>query len=478
MKKICNSKILKYILTTICIVSSYLILYYPMQQFILFKYTKYILFIIPVVLYFISIKLLHKRFNIVHFILLIGIILRFIYINYTNYDVRQYDVTNTECGPAHLDYAYILSEGKLPETNEWQTYHPPLNAIIQGSWIHLTKSIHDTVFTLEGLQMFSLLYSVFILFIVFDLLDLLHFDKKRKIPILLLTSFHPSLIYMAGGLNNDSPFIFLSVAFLYWLCKFMKNNNICNLLVLSCFVALGMMTKNTGLLHIIVVIMYLLYRMIRTNKFKTYFKYIIIFLLITISLGCWYQIRNYILFNQSFTYVSYYHWDFMYLGNYTILERLGLPSIHELFSRISSSVDTDYQVIPYILRNSISGVWGIPENIISMILYITNIILIIITFVSLAISVFHMKKNSDYINFLLILDGGLLMSYLLFIFKFPYACAMEYRYIVSSCIIGILVLDELIWKHFSHLYNIYHKIIIFILAIFSICAFTTLFSIL
>ena len=80
-------------------------------------------------------KVNHKK--IILSIIMIGIILRTVYILYTPIDVRQHDV---ESDVGHIAYIEtIYKTGKLPESNKWQFYHQPLHHIISAEWLKINE---------------------------------------------------------------------------------------------------------------------------------------------------------------------------------------------------------------------------------------------------------------------------------------------------------------------------------------------------
>ena len=72
-------------------------------------------------------------------IMLIGIILRTVYINYSTIYERQHDVYARD---GHFGYMEQIAEtGKLPLSNSYQLYHPPLHHIIGATWLRMNDSI-------------------------------------------------------------------------------------------------------------------------------------------------------------------------------------------------------------------------------------------------------------------------------------------------------------------------------------------------
>ena len=70
-------------------------------------------------------------------LLVIGYALRVGYMLYTSAATRQHD-TYTKNFDGHEAYAWTLfTTGKLPTTNDYQFYHPPLNAMVQAAFMHI-----------------------------------------------------------------------------------------------------------------------------------------------------------------------------------------------------------------------------------------------------------------------------------------------------------------------------------------------------
>ena len=74
-------------------------------------------------------------------LLVAGYALRTGYMLYTGAATRQQD-TYTKNFDGHEAYAWtIFSTGKLPNTNVYQFYHPPLNAMLQAGFMHFVSWI-------------------------------------------------------------------------------------------------------------------------------------------------------------------------------------------------------------------------------------------------------------------------------------------------------------------------------------------------
>ena len=95
-----------------------------------------------------------KRLTTSRIILLLfifGCILRIGYMLYTPVSTRQQDTYNSK-GTGHEGYAWtIFSTGKLPLTNDYQFYHPPLNATLQALFMHVMDFLSEMLTKLFGL---------------------------------------------------------------------------------------------------------------------------------------------------------------------------------------------------------------------------------------------------------------------------------------------------------------------------------------
>ena len=82
-------------------------------------------------------------------LMIIGLIMRLGYVLYTPATYRQHD-TFSKNFDGHEAYAWtIFSTGKLPTTNKYQFYHPPLNALLQAGFMKFSSAL-ASLFSLGG----------------------------------------------------------------------------------------------------------------------------------------------------------------------------------------------------------------------------------------------------------------------------------------------------------------------------------------
>ena len=88
-------------------------------------------------------KLTARRFAVL--VLVAGLALRIGYMLYTPASARQHD-TFTKNFDGHEAYAWtIFSTGKLPSSNAYQFYHPPLNALLQAGFMHFMEGLSNSL---------------------------------------------------------------------------------------------------------------------------------------------------------------------------------------------------------------------------------------------------------------------------------------------------------------------------------------------
>ena len=73
--------------------------------------------------------------SIVMAIVILGVIVRIIYVMKTPYMEKQHDVEPQGNGLSYIEEIY--ENGKLPQDNEGQHYHPPFSQLIAAGWMKI-----------------------------------------------------------------------------------------------------------------------------------------------------------------------------------------------------------------------------------------------------------------------------------------------------------------------------------------------------
>ena len=438
-------------------------------------------------------KKLDKK-EILIMILLLGICLRFTYGGYNNIFSRQHDVGKAmENG--HYGYAvYIFRTLELPNFNDSQFYQPPLNAIIQALFMRFNsliipinediKEIYSMMFN-EGrkfsytnelisyidtlyntCRILSIFYSVITFLTIYQIINEFNLKDKPKYLILLIMATQPVLVMMSGTMNNDNlSFMFFFLALLYEI-RWYKNQSYSNIILIALFIGLGMITKlSIGFIAFIIAPLFLI-RFIEKIKEKKYFKLIpqfLVFAIIVFPLGLSYAIRNYILFDQSFTYILDFgreSWLHEVIKEKNIYERFFSLPVSQLFHK-TQVIFHDYQeynIWVDLIKTSIFEEFPYGHSplacVFAGVMFLINLPYWLILIPSIVFIIYKLiKKNYEGDKFLVILAIGLiilaLISYISLCIKMPYSCTSNFRYIAYISL-GMIVLYSLVLENIKH----------------------------
>lgn len=413
-------------------------------------------------------------------IILLSFFIHLTYILYTQGTTRQYDTWSSN-DDGH--YAYALSfffTGKLPTTNItadtiYQFYHPPLNAFIQGTFMHVfqtlcfSSSLTDTTENLySACQILSCFYMFVTVIVAIKCILLSKLSDSSKVVSCIFVALFPRLTQMSGQLNNDALSIMFSVLSIYWFCKwyFVKKNwlNIC---MTGLFIGLALMSKMSAAsicLGTAVAFIIELVKSIRKKEgslkvSKLILQYVV-FLVICAPLGLWFQVYTHVVYGLPYNFVfsrlnsglftgtrnwvltnmpgSISYYDSNNSGSiYTdvfvnFCARFLMPFLPTDFSHgFYCSAFNDYNILTYVLKCSIFGefsYWngegaGVLSLISLYVLYFSFIVFLIYALVK-------KSKLGKEGAFALYLTAGMVVMFLYLQIKMPYGCSMDFRYIV------------------------------------------------
>lgn len=384
-------------------------------------------------------------------IIILALIVRLIYVIKTPYTEKQHD----------LDLSYILTiyeTGHLPQSNEGQYYHPPLHQLIGTMFLTIINAFTNGIevdSAGESLQFLTLIYSMIMLYVIYNIAKEMKLKEKYILYVMFITAFHPTLIILSGSINNDELCILLTMWSILRLIKWYKETNIKNTVFLAIITGLAVMTKTNGgivAIPIIYIFMIKLHREIKKskNKLTTIKKYVYVFLIfgvIALPIGLWYNVRNYILFKQPILYVLNTNNPDLYVGNYSILQRF-LPFSKEILKMYCNAFE-DYNIPTYLLKCSLFGEFLWDEGKTTYIYYtiaiISNLILTMISLYCIIKNIITKNKRKKVWKitlFLLWITN--IISYISMNLKLPYGCSMDFRYIVPTIFIqAIFICFEL-----------------------------------
>jgi hypothetical protein len=195
--------------------------------------------------------------------ILLGLLLHIVYLSYTPYNLRTYDVMFYG---GHFDYIrYVATYWRLPAPNSgWETHHPPLY-YISGAIIYKIATILSFNYFI-ALQILSLVYFTVFLIVGVLILRILCHNKWMLLTGTALLVAWPSGVIHAIRINNDIPYYTFSAITVYFLLRWLTDKKSNYFYLATLFLALTITTKLDGLILVGLVIcvgLFLLFRQVR-----------------------------------------------------------------------------------------------------------------------------------------------------------------------------------------------------------------------
>ena len=427
-------------------------------------------------------------------ITVIAVISRFIAFLFASPYAYQHDVLMPGEG-GHLDYAlYIFNNWHLADKNYYEFAQPPLNATLQAlfmKFISIFKNYgEDYVGLYANCKVLSLIYSLITLYLFYKIIK--EFDLKKPLFTLFygIMALYPGLIIMTSQYSND----LLSYVFFYlsiYLCiRWAKNPKFSTIIFLALSIGFGMLTKiSVGLVAFVVgpMMLAVLIHSIVTAKSDvkplTIVLQLVVFMIIVTPLGLSYAIRNYILFGQSFTYISEdlvkdgrfalagknysdfeRYWSFafskLYDGKYDIFHDWNEYNIWVDLVKTSAFDEFQYRDTVFSPLLVIVWLYNILFYFVSTIAMINNIVTLIIAVVRKEIKIIAWNiLNLKLLSIMLYIIA--MIAFLLFNMNYPYSCNSNYRYVayIIFALAGSLVVLVNDWPSIkAHFENISSKL--------------------
>ena len=387
--------------------------------------------------------------------MVISFIIRIIYVLNTSVGQRQHDLgyaTLLDDGlinPGHLGYIeYIAKFRHLPDFDPFSVfsyYHPPVHHVIAALAVDIAHRFgisEPAVY--EFIQLPTCIYSCLAVYVAFLILKALCDDDKSICIPLALISLHPGLIYMAGTVNNDMLATLMSFLCVYTTILWIKNGySLKHLIFMALSIGTGLISKlNVAVLIFpmgLVMLMVLL-KQIKKGKVGECIRRYLLFAIIAIPIGLSWSIRNLVLFGTKPGISSATPESNQYLGLYPLSEIIGMP--------VQSSLS-----FPFHSENAVycHNAWSIlfktslfaetfPEDITTPMLMfcrIAFVLAIVIAFICAILSIVRpiiliRRGDRELGTFLLSGYVFVLVTYVLFVIKYPYTCSCDFRYVPTA----------------------------------------------
>ena len=259
-----------------------------------------------------------------------------------------------------------------------------------------------------------------------------------------IIAFSPVFYRLSAMTNNDPMayfFIFLGILF---TAKWLHKPTIGNIVVIALSIGLGMASKMTAALLAFPVAGVFLYRLVVSIKQKKVLSLIpsfLLFAVIVFPIGLYFPVRSYLLYGQPLTYVWHNLNHHLLVTNDSTWSRFFSFPVdqltHSLFEILwdDSIYGQDYNIYTSLMKSFLYGEFAFGNYILAGALMIFNFFFVITMFVSMMSFIFNgiFNRNINQKELLLFFGGlGLtfFVSYIQFNLTYPYACTMDFRYVV------------------------------------------------
>lgn len=425
-----------------------------------------------------------KARHIAIIILVIGYAIRVGYMLYTPAATRQHDMYSKNHN-GHEAYAWTIFEtGKLPTHNEYQFYHPPLNAMIQATFMHIVEGFtsifggtwfpdafiygkpnyiadNQRYFLYSSCQILSVLYSFITAVTLMKILKMFSFSQKTYLFLSAFVVLFPRHIQFAAMLNNDALSYMLAVLALFFALRWWKGNkSLVYILLCGLAVGLGMMAKLSSATVCIPIAGIFIYEFIATLRKKQdalpFWKMVCqyaLFLCICAPIGLWFQVYASIRFDQSLGFVFSKLNKKLYTGDHSVWGRFGITfDLNEYFAALycrpfdSATVPGNYNLINYLIKSSIFGEFHYTQGegfgAVALVFAYMGMVFLAIGVVWCVVLWWKQRKNEEgifYKNapvsskdllFIGLLVASQILSEIYFYIQMPYGCTMDFRYIM------------------------------------------------
>lgn len=217
----------------------------------------------------------------------LGILIRLVYLSYTPFNVRTYDV---DVVGGHIDYIkFVEKNHRLPDVSQkseqcWECYQRPLYYMTAASLYSSIKSDGNKI-AYRCLQLYSLmLFSGFLFFGVLIFKRLFNDDFYTNIASSLLIFWPSGIIHSVRIGNEPMLYLFYAVG-LFFIIKWYQENKNADIIVAAVFACLATLTKSTGIILFFVMLPFLGWKIwISKNKSAHFYSAIIILGIFFVSL--------------------------------------------------------------------------------------------------------------------------------------------------------------------------------------------------
>lgn len=417
-------------------------------------------------------------------IFLVGVVMQLNYMLITPFNYRQHDVLGDD---GHEAYAWILyTTGKMPTVTDsetgylaYQFYHPPFNAFMQSTFMHICKPFMSLYNSITGStyyditnrdslfqtsEILSCFYMNIATYFSIKIAYKLKVDNKFKIFGTLFISLFPALFILAGQENNDPLCVMNCFIVIYFTICWWENHSYFNAAMIGLFTGLAMFAKLSGALIILPAIVAFAFVLIQNiikkdGNFKHQLIQGGIIGLIAAPIGLWFHIYANVKFNQPFGYVYPITWNALYTGDHNFFERfinifdfkdMTLSIWGRTVKDLKNGIPNNYNLPNFLIKSALFGEYSFMyADALAILSLAFNYLFVYSSLILMVIYFIYSKKENLEVK---IIGGVIVLSQLLaqlyFNIKYPFGCTMDFRYIVPI-ILGFMILNTLAFDKFS-----------------------------
>lgn len=392
-------------------------------------------------------------------IIFAGFLLRCLFVAICPFYLEQNDVGTLNTKLGHLGYVrYLYENHKLPVIDPremYQFYHPPLHHAIMAIFLKFNTLLGVSFQRAqENLQALPLFYSGCILTLADKLMVELKSTVRVRKYTLCILGLLPYLVVQAGALNNDALVTVFMLATIVYTLAWYRTRKMKDIILIAICIGCGMMTKMSAALIAPPIAMVFLFILIKERKnIVLYIRQYIVFGAVSLPLGLWFPIRNYIKFGLMPNYIPAAGvTNMQYISKqYGVLERLLLISRRQ-FENLTVTWDNsigypETNIFVALSKYTAFGeykahimFWQVNTilRFLGELVLLLVIILLVVTFVFFFYWFIKVKMDSMQKIFLMLLSVFIMTSYVRFCFLYPYTCTMNVRYILVPLIVMVV----------------------------------------
>lgn len=429
-------------------------------------------------------------------VFLLGFLIKFYYISYTETWMRQHDVISFGAEEGHAAYIeYILNNKSLPDFDpreKWAFFQPPLHHFVSAVSMAFSRNLGLSEKSVqENVQLLTFAYMCIVMIVSYFICKKLAIGKKSTLITMAIICVHPIFTLLSGSINNDALSLMLAVLSIYMAIMWYERQTIINTILLALFIGLSMMAKLTGALVApgigILMVMKIFEKDKSLNSLKNYLVRLILFAVVVAPLGLWWSIRNIIKWHMPVNYIPPVGEQFP--ENITLTDRLFDMSIRSPYVSLISNGDSydEHNVFYALFKTSVFGEYDYSQYsrmlvVFAWILLIVSIMLALLSFIGTVTVIINligktkvtesgandnMVKNAGAFTMLAITYFVYMAAYLSFALSYSNFSAQDFRYGAITIVIESIFLGKYLDINKSKVQNV---IVMALTMIFFICS--------